>query len=170
MVSAPYHLYDCGITDRQYEGSVLSGLQIERPPNSKRPQLIHRVHTACKFQPEWAISRCAAVVTPTIKATSARAYPAGVESGDSQGFVDERVSRHRFSFFREAGMPRPYSNDLRERAIEAVEAGASRREVADGLEVSPSSVINWTRRWHEEGSAAAKPSGGSVSPLEKCAS
>jgi transposase len=64
-------------------------------------------------------------------------------------------------------MPRPYSNDLRERAIEAVEAGASRREAADRFEVSPSSVINWMRRWHAHRSAVAKPSGGSVSPLEK---
>jgi transposase len=64
-------------------------------------------------------------------------------------------------------MPRPYSNDLRERAIEAVEAGASRHDVADRFEVAPSSVINWLRRWHEDGSAVAKPSGGSVSPLEK---
>jgi transposase len=56
---------------------------------------------------------------------------------------------------------------LRERAIEAVEAGASRHDVADRFEVAPSSVINWLRRWHEDGSAVAKPSGGSVSPLEK---
>src|SRR5712692_9006132 len=71
------------------------------------------------------------------------------------------------SFFARLRMPRPYSNDLRERAIEAVEAGASRREAADRFEVSPSSVINWMRRWHEHRSAVAKPSGGSVSPLEK---
>ena len=64
-------------------------------------------------------------------------------------------------------MPKPYSNDLRERAIDAVEAGASRHEAADRFEVAPSSVINWARRWYEHGSAVAKPSGGSVSPLEK---
>ena len=29
------------------------------------------------------------------------------------------------------GQPRPYSNDLRARVIEAIEAGASRREAAD---------------------------------------
>jgi transposase len=28
-------------------------------------------------------------------------------------------------------MPKPYSTDLRERAVEAVESGASRREVAE---------------------------------------
>ena len=71
------------------------------------------------------------------------------------------------SIFARLEMPRPYSTDLRERAIEAVEAGASRHEVADRFEVAPSSVINWMRRWQDEGIAAAKPSGGSVSPLEK---
>jgi transposase len=76
-------------------------------------------------------------------------------------------SRASIPFFARLEMPRPYSNDLRERAIEAVEAGASRHEVADRFEVAPSSVINWLRRWREHGSAVAKPSGGSVSPLEK---
>lgn len=64
-------------------------------------------------------------------------------------------------------MARPYSDDLRARAIAIVEGGASRHEVAALFEVSPSSVINWLRRWRDEGSAVAKPSGGSVSPLEK---
>jgi transposase len=64
-------------------------------------------------------------------------------------------------------MPRPYSNDFRERAVEEVKSGASRREVADQFGVSPSAVIRWLRRWRETGSAAAKPNGGSVSPLEK---
>jgi transposase len=71
------------------------------------------------------------------------------------------------SFFTRLGMPRPYSNDLRGRAIDAVEAGASRREVADRFEVSPSSVINWMLRWLHDRSSVSKPSGGSVSPLEK---
>jgi transposase len=39
--------------------------------------------------------------------------------------------------------------------------------VAEHFDVSPSSVINWLWRWRETGSAAAKPSGGSVSRLEK---
>jgi transposase len=66
-------------------------------------------------------------------------------------------------------MPRPYSDDLRERAIEEVKSGASRREVAEHFGVSPSSVINWVRRWRDTGSATAKPSGGSVSRLDKYA-
>ena len=66
-------------------------------------------------------------------------------------------------------MPKSYSGDLRERVIEAVEAGASRREAADRFEVSVSSVVKWVQRWHESRSAAPKPRGGSVSPLEKLA-
>ena len=67
-------------------------------------------------------------------------------------------------------MAKPYSNDLRARAIAIVEGGASRHEVAGLFEVSPSTVINWLRRWRDDGSSAAKPSGGSVSPLEEHAS
>ena len=65
-------------------------------------------------------------------------------------------------------MPRAYSGDLRERVIEAVEhEGTSRREAAERFGVSASSGIKWLQRWHETGSAEAKPRGGSVSPLEK---
>jgi transposase len=64
-------------------------------------------------------------------------------------------------------MAKPYSDDLRARAIAIVEGGASRHEVAALFEVSPSSVINWVRRWRDDGSSAVKLSGGSVSPLEK---
>jgi len=66
-------------------------------------------------------------------------------------------------------MPKSYSQDLRERVIEAVEMGASRREAAERFEVSVSSAIKWLQRWHESRSAAPKPCGGSVSPLEKYA-
>ena len=64
-------------------------------------------------------------------------------------------------------MPKPCSLDLRERVLETVEAGASRREAAERFEVSASSAVKWMQRWHETGSIAAKPSGGSISPLEK---
>jgi transposase len=63
-------------------------------------------------------------------------------------------------------MPKPYSEDLRERVIEAVESGASRREAAENFQLSPSSAVRWWRRWHDTGSAKAKPSGGSKSPLD----
>jgi transposase len=64
-------------------------------------------------------------------------------------------------------MARPYSNDLRARVIEEIEAGASRREAAERYELSPSVVVIWAQRWRETGSVAAKPSGGSTSPLEE---
>ena len=64
-------------------------------------------------------------------------------------------------------MPKPYSTDLRERAVEAVESGASRREVAETFKLGVSSVIRWCRRWSETGSAEPKRSGGSISPLEE---
>jgi transposase len=66
-------------------------------------------------------------------------------------------------------MPKAYSGDLRERVIEAVETGASRREAAERFEVSVSSAVKWLQRWCERRSAAPKPRGGSVSPLEEFA-
>jgi transposase len=67
-------------------------------------------------------------------------------------------------------MPKACSQDLRERVLEAVEMGASRREAAERFEVSPSSAVKWMQRWRETGSIAAKPNGGSISPLEQHAS
>ena len=64
-------------------------------------------------------------------------------------------------------MPRPYSIDLRGRVIAEVEAGASRRETAERYGLSPSVVVIWMQRFEETGSVAAKPSGGSSSPLDK---
>ena len=63
-------------------------------------------------------------------------------------------------------MPRPYSQDLRERVVRAVEAGASCHEASATFEVSPSSAIRWVARWRQSGSAAAKPMGGKHSPLD----
>ena len=51
-------------------------------------------------------------------------------------------------------MPKPCSMDLRERVVEAVETGASRREAAEWFDVSPSSAIKWMQRRHETGSIA----------------
>src|SRR5215475_6375613 len=64
-------------------------------------------------------------------------------------------------------MPRPYSMDLRERVIESITAGASRRETAEQFGLSASVVIIWAQRHHATGNIAPKPSGGSVSPLEE---
>jgi transposase len=62
-------------------------------------------------------------------------------------------------------MPKSLSGDLRERVIEAVEAGASRREAAERFD-SASSAVKWLQRWRDHGVCAAKPRGGSRSPLE----
>ena len=63
-------------------------------------------------------------------------------------------------------MPKPYSDDLRARVIEDVVTGASRREAAEHYGISPSIVVIWAQRFEQTGSVAAKPSGGSTSPLE----
>src|SRR5260370_55302 len=63
-------------------------------------------------------------------------------------------------------MPKPYSRDLRERVIASIEAGASRREAAELYGISPSVVVIWARQWKTTRSIEAKPSGGSISPLE----
>ena len=64
-------------------------------------------------------------------------------------------------------MPKPYSVDLRTRVIEEVESGASRRGAADQFGISASVVILWAQRYEATGSVAPKPSGGSISALEK---
>lgn len=64
-------------------------------------------------------------------------------------------------------MPGAYSDDIRVRVVETVEAGASRREAAERFEISASTAIRWMQRKEQTGSAAAKPMGGSCSPLEK---
>ncbi len=66
-------------------------------------------------------------------------------------------------------MPKAYSRDLRERVITAVETVASRREAAERFEVSVASAVKWLQRWYQQRSAAPKPRGGSVSPLEEFA-
>jgi transposase len=57
-------------------------------------------------------------------------------------------------------MTRPYSIDLRERAVSAVEAGQSRRQVANLFKLGVSSVIRWCQRRRSTGTCAAKPMGG----------
>ncbi len=64
-------------------------------------------------------------------------------------------------------MSHTYSQDLRERVVEAVDDGASRREAADRFDISVSSAVRWVQRRDETGSCAPKPHGGSVSRLEE---
>ena len=74
--------------------------------------------------------------------------------------------------FMGAGMPEGLSSrDLRERVITAgVETGAvatrgSRAFRGQGV----ASAVKWLQRWYQQRSAAPKPRGGSVSPLEEFA-
>jgi transposase len=57
-------------------------------------------------------------------------------------------------------MARPYSIDLRERVVKAVDGGLSRRRAALLFGVAISTVIHWVRRHRDTGSVAAKPMGG----------
>jgi transposase len=57
-------------------------------------------------------------------------------------------------------MVRPYSLDLRERVVAAIDSGQSCRAVAETFGVSVASVVKWSQRFRRTGSAAAKPMGG----------
>ena len=57
-------------------------------------------------------------------------------------------------------MARPYSRDLRERVVQAVDGGLSRRGAAARFGVAVSTVIDWIDAWREEGRLCAKPMGG----------
>jgi transposase len=57
-------------------------------------------------------------------------------------------------------MARPYSQDLRERVVRAVEGGLSRRRAASVFGVGIATVIAWVRVWRESGRLAAKRMGG----------
>jgi len=53
--------------------------------------------------------------------------------------------------------------------IDAVEAGASRREAAEVFDVDASTAVRWLRCWNETKCCEPKPRGGSLSPLEQYA-
>jgi transposase len=57
-------------------------------------------------------------------------------------------------------MARPYSQDLRERVVAAVERGMSRNAAARMFGLSVSCVVKWMQRVEVTGSVAAKPMGG----------
>ena len=57
-------------------------------------------------------------------------------------------------------MARPYSRDLRERVVRAVEGGLTRQRAARLFGVAVSTVIDWVDAWREEGRLSAKPMGG----------
>jgi transposase len=58
-------------------------------------------------------------------------------------------------------MGKPYSVDLRERVVAAVESGGlSCRQAAAQFGVGVSTAINWVRRWRETGTIAPGKMGG----------
>jgi len=58
-------------------------------------------------------------------------------------------------------MPKPYSDDLRERVIAAVETESmSRREAARRYRVSAASAVKWLQRYRRTGGRSALPMGG----------
>ena len=57
-------------------------------------------------------------------------------------------------------MPAAYSLDLRERVVDTVGEGASRRGAAGLFKVSVSTAIRWAKRLATTGSCAPLPSGG----------
>jgi len=57
-------------------------------------------------------------------------------------------------------MGRPYSMDLRERVVAAIEGGLSRRQAAAQFGVSYSVAIEWMKRLRETGSVAPGQMGG----------
>ena len=56
-------------------------------------------------------------------------------------------------------MVKPFSLDLRDRVVRRVELGHPVREVAVTFGVSVASVVKWSQRKRQTGSAAAKPMG-----------
>src|SRR3954465_250772 len=62
-------------------------------------------------------------------------------------------------------MVRPLSNDLRERAVKAVESGESCHAVAARFDVAVSSVVKWRQRYRATGSVAPGKMGGHRRPV-----
>ena len=56
-------------------------------------------------------------------------------------------------------MGKAYSGDLRQRIVDAVDGGVSRRTAASLFDVSVNSAIRYARRWRETGSVEASAMG-----------
>ena len=57
-------------------------------------------------------------------------------------------------------MPKPYSQDLRDRVVASVAGGRSCRATAKIFSVSVATVVRWSQRFRARGSAAALAMGG----------
>lgn len=62
-------------------------------------------------------------------------------------------------------MTRPYSHDLRERALARYEAGETTRAIGAALAISPSCVSKWHKRKRATGSLAPGQIGGHKKPV-----
>jgi transposase len=62
-------------------------------------------------------------------------------------------------------MTRPYSQDLRERALARYEAGASIRSIGAALAISPSCALKWHKLKRETGSLAPSWISGHKKPV-----
>ena len=62
-------------------------------------------------------------------------------------------------------MARPYSLDLRERVVSALESGETCRAVAARFGVAVSSVVKWSQRYRATGSVAPGQMGGHRRPI-----
>jgi transposase len=63
-------------------------------------------------------------------------------------------------------MPRPYSTDLRERALAAYEAGeGSQARVAERYRIGERTLSGWLKAAREEGRRGPKPRGGGRAPV-----
>ena len=60
---------------------------------------------------------------------------------------------------------KPYSQDLRERVIAALEAGTTQAEVAAQFDIHKSTLEKWWYRWRDTGSCEASP--GNPGPKRK---
>src|ERR1700704_6177546 len=86
--------------------------------------------------------------------------------GSSHRATSSATNLARYSGLLRSGATPPYSGDLRARVIGDIVSGASRRAAAEYYGISPSVVMIWAQRFETTGSVAAKPSGGSHSPLD----
>ena len=57
-------------------------------------------------------------------------------------------------------MAKPYSDDLRRRVAAAIAIGESCRSIGERFEIAPSTVVKWSKRVRETGSAAPAKFGG----------
>ena len=79
-----------------------------------------------------------------------------IRTGDSQAAFDMRVL---LQATKGREMSGGYSVDLRERVLDAVDAGSSARQAAARFGIGVATSIRWVRRWRETGERIARKQG-----------